>query len=278
MRAPAQSPSTLVAPAREPARRIATIARADPDTRVVLVTGASSGIGAAVARRLARVAGYELLLNGRDTSRLTAVARETGGLALPGDLTDDDAGREVAERAVTLAGQVDVLIASAGVGWCGEFSRMPWERMREMIALNVLAPMTLARQLLPAMTRHGSGHLVLLASVAGSVGVGREAVYSATKAALRGFGEALRYEVANSGVRISVVIPAAVDTAFLARRDIPYTRRYPRVVPPERVAETVYRLLRHPRDEVYVPRWMCVPARLHGSMPTLYRTLARRFG
>lgn len=283
--------ASAVAAARRPAapspRTAGLAARSEARPRVVLVTGASSGIGAAVARRLARARGYELLLNGRDNTRLAEVARQTGGLALPGDLTGGQVGERgevgedgegVAARATAVAGRVDVLVACAGVGWCGSFTRMPWEAVEEMVAVNLVAPIRLARHLVPAMTRHGSGHLVLLASIAGTVGVGREVVYSATKAALRAFAEALRYEVEGSGVRISVVVPAAVDTALLARRGVPYTRRYPRVVPPERVAEAVYRVLRHPRDEVYVPRWMRLPTTLHGSVPALYRVLARRFG
>lgn len=249
-----------------------------PSPLAVLVTGASSGIGASVARRLAADGGYELLLNGRDTARLTAVARETGGRALPGDLTSRDTVAALAGRAVDLAGRVDVLVACAGAGWSGPFARMPMEAVERMVAVNLAAPVRLVRLLLPAMIRQGGGHVVLLASVAGSVGVGGETVYSAAKAGLCGFADALRYEVRDSGVRISVVIPAVVDTPFLARRGAPYTRRYPRLVPAGRVAEVVHGLLARPRDEVFVPRWMRLPAALHGAAPGLYRVLARQFG
>lgn len=245
---------------------------------VVLVTGASSGIGAAVASRLSGAGGYDLLLNGRDTGRLSEVARRTGGLALPGDLTAWDAADDLADRAVEAAGRVDVVIACAGIGWWGPFATMPSQDIAEMTAVNFLAPVRLVRSLLPGMTRRGSGHVVLLDSIAGAVGVGGEAVYSATKAALRGFADALRYEVADAGVRVSVVLPAAVDTPFLARRRTPYTRGCPRVVAPQRVAEAVHRLVRDPRDEVHVPHWMRLPIAVHGAVPSLYRALARRFG
>jgi short-subunit dehydrogenase len=242
----------------------------------VLVTGASSGIGAAVARRLAATGRYDLLLTGRDTARLTAVARQTGGRALPADLTPPQAGAALARRAVGLTGQVDALIACAGAGWYGPFAGMPPETIDRLLAVNLAAPLGLVRELLPAMARHGRGHVVLLSSIAGSVGVGGEAVYSATKSALGAFADALRYEAADHGVRVSVVLPAIVDTPFLAAR-ARYTRRYPRVLTAERVADAVHDVLARPRDEVFVPRWMRLPAALHGAAPGLYRALARRF-
>ncbi|PWI40933.1 SDR family NAD(P)-dependent oxidoreductase [Streptomyces sp. ICBB 8177] len=244
----------------------------------VLVTGASSGIGAAVARRLAAAGACELLLNGRDAERLSAVAAATGGVAMPGDLTTSAGARELAERAERRFGRLDVLVASAGVGWCGPFAQMPPDAVERLIAVNLAAPLHMVRALLPGMLRRNAGHVVLVASIAGAVGVGEEAVYSATKAALCSFADGLRYELRDTGVRVSVLVPGAVDTPFFARRGAPYTRRHPRTVPPERVAEQVHRALLRPRDEVFVPGWLRFPARLHGAAPVVFRRLAERFG
>lgn len=266
--------TSILAAAGSPGRRTGGPVRPP----VVLVTGASSGIGAAVARRLASAGGCELLLNGRDSGRLAQVARATGGTALPGDLSTARGNRELAQRVLQEVGRLDVLIASAGVGWYGRFTEMPGEAVERLLAVNLAAPVYLVRALLPGMVRQGGGQVVLLASIAGTVGVGGEAVYSATKAALCSFAEGLRYELRGEGVRISVVVPGAVDTPFFARRGAPYTRHHPRAIPPERVAETVYRMLLRPRDEVYVPAWLQLPARLHGVAPGLFRFLAARFG
>ncbi len=249
---------------------------APPKVPVVLVTGASSGIGSAVAARLAAAGRCELLLNGRDAGRLTSVATRTGGVPLPGDLSSPQACRELAEGALDLTGRVDVLVAGAGVGWAGSFTEMPPEAIDELLAVNLGSTVHLVRALLPAMVRHGHGRVVLVASIAGAVGVGDEAVYSATKAALCTFAESLRYEVRHRGVRVSVVLPGAVDTPFFARRGRPYTRSVPRPVPPERVAEAVYRVVASRREEVFVPRWLRLPARLHGVAPGLFRRLAAR--
>ncbi len=243
---------------------------------VAMVTGASSGIGAAVAARLAASGRWELLLNGRDTQRLDAVAARTGGLPLPGDLSTPQGSRELARRAMDAADRVDVLVASAGVGWAGRFCEMPVEAVDRLLAVNLAAPVHLVRAVLPGMVRRGSGHVVLVGSIAGTVGVGEEAVYSATKAALHAFADSLRYEVRGAGVHVSVVVPGAVDTPFFARRGALYTRDTPRPVPPERVAESVYRVLLRHREEVFVPRWLRVPARLHGVAPGVFRRLAAR--
>jgi short-subunit dehydrogenase len=238
----------------------------------VLVTGASSGVGAATARAMAR-AGAELVLAGRDRVRLAAVAAETGGQALPGDITTD-AGL-LAER----AGRVDVLVNNAGVGWAGAFAEMPQERLEGLVAVNLTAPIRLTRLLLPGMIEAGRGHVVFVTSIAGAIGVGREAVYSAAKAGLAVFAEALRDELREyPGIGVSVVLPGVVDTPFFERRGTPYDRRRPVPIPPERVARRIVAAVRNGRAESYVPGWLRLPARLRGAAPGPFRRLARRFG
>ncbi|MEU0334331.1 SDR family NAD(P)-dependent oxidoreductase [Streptomyces sp. NPDC006193] len=243
-----------------------------------LVTGASSGIGAAVARRLAAEGGWRLALNGRDVTRLEQVAAECGATALPADLTRPGADRRLGDLALDHLGRLDLLVAGAGVGWAGDFTGMPGPRIDEVVRVDLLATVHLVRALLPHMVAAGSGRIVLIGSFAGSVGVRGEAVYSAAKAALAAFADALRYELHGTGVGVTHVIPGVVDTPFFDRRGAPYTRSWPRPVPSARVADAVCAAVRRGRDEVYVPGWLRLPARVHGAAPGLYRRLAVRFG
>jgi short-subunit dehydrogenase len=128
------------------------------------------------------------------------------------------------------------------------------------------------------MVDRGVGHVVNVASIAGHVGVRFEAVYSATKAGLIAFSESLRYELASSGVGVTVVSPGAVRTAFFEREGRPYDRSFPRPVGPERVARAVIRAVERDRPQVFIPRWMAFPAWFHGAWPSLYRRLAARYG
>ncbi|MBB2740953.1 UNVERIFIED_ORG: short-subunit dehydrogenase [Microbispora rosea subsp. rosea] len=235
----------------------------------VLVTGASSGIGAATALELS-ARGARLVLSGRDQEALAGVAARTGGEILPADLSDPSA--DLAVR----AGRVDMLVACAGEGWSGPLARMSGGTAERMIAVNLTAHVQLTRLLLPGMLERGRGHLVYVASIAGVVGVREEAVYAATKAGLLAFAESLRYEL--PGVGVTAVVPGVVDTPFFARRGRPYTRRRPAPVPPERVARAIAVAVERDRAEVYVPAWLRLPARLRGAAPGAFRVLARRFG
>ncbi|WP_073948866.1 SDR family NAD(P)-dependent oxidoreductase [Streptomyces kebangsaanensis] len=243
-----------------------------------LVTGASSGIGAAVARRLAAEGGWRLVLNGRDRARLEEVARDTSAVAYPADLSGQDAERRLAEFALDSVGRVDLLVAGAGIGWAGPFSTMPQRAIDEVFDVNVLATLHLVRLLLPQMVGRGTGRVVVIGSLAGTVGVRDEAVYSAAKAALGTFTDAVRYELRGTGVGISHVVPGVVDTPFFDRRGVPYRRSRPRPVPASRVADAVWEAVSRGRDEVYVPGWTRLPGRVRGAAPALYRRLAARFG
>ncbi|HYT09145.1 MAG TPA: SDR family NAD(P)-dependent oxidoreductase [Mycobacteriales bacterium] len=243
---------------------------------VVLVTGASSGIGREVSLALAG-AGARLLLAGRDGAALEAVARRTGGTALVADLATVDGARRLA--AVALAtGPVDAVVLNAGAGWRGPLAAMTLEQVDRLLRLNLQAPIELTRALLPGMLRRGRGHVLAVASIAGVLGVGQESVYAAGKAGLVGFADSLRYELAGTGVDVTVVIPGVVRTAFFDRRGQPYHRARPRPVRPERVARAIRRALSSGAAEVIVPRWLGLPVRLRALAPGLYRRLARRFG
>jgi short-subunit dehydrogenase len=245
---------------------------------VVLVTGASSGIGHHLAVALAQ-RGARLLVSGRDAAALDRVAERVGGVPLVGDLASPDGAQRLAAAAAAVPpGGVDVLVLNAGIGWRGPLASMTAEAAEELLRVDLLAPVELTRALLPGMLARGRGHIVAVASIAGVLGVAEEAVYAGAKAGLITFAESLRYELAGTGVGVTVVIPGVVRTAFFDRRGRPYHRRRPRPLSPEQVAEAVTRAISTGAAQVIVPRWLAVPVRLRALLPGLYRRLAQRFG
>lgn len=242
---------------------------------VAVVTGASSGIGAATARRL-HEAGAHLVLHGRDPGRLAELAERTSGFALPADFADGAAVRAAAEEIVRRFGAVDVLVNNAGIGWAGPFAEMTGDDVRRLIAVNLSAPIELTRALLPVL--RSPGRVVFVTSIAGRTGVAGEAVYSAVKAGLDAFAESLRFELSGTGIRVGVVVPGVVDTEFFVRRGRPYQRRTPRPIPAGQVAAAVLRTVRHGRAEAYVPGWLRLPVVIRAVLPAVYRGLAGRFG
>jgi short-subunit dehydrogenase len=248
---------------------------------VALVTGGSSGIGEVTARLLAD-AGALVLVAGRDAHRLAAVARSTSGIALTADLAAADGPAALADAAQQAAaergGTVDILVNNAGLGWCGPVIEMPGDKLAELVAVNLTAPMQLTRLLLPGMIARGRGQIVFVSSIAGRTGVRGEAAYAATKAALGLFAESLGYELDGQGVRVSVVVPGVIDTPFFERRGMPYRRRHPGPQPARRVAGAILAALERDREVMFVPSWMKLPAWLHDAAPGAFRALAARWG
>ena len=244
---------------------------------VAVVTGASSGIGAATALRLHR-AGARLVLHGRDGQRLDALAERTGGIAVCADFAEPGAVETVAEEITGRAGRVDVLVNNAGQGYAGPVAGMSAAEVARLVSVNLAAPVQLTRALLPSLLQRPRAAVVFVSSIAGRAGVAGEAVYSATKAGVDVFAESLRLELRGTGVRVGVVIPGVVDTEFFARRGRPYTRRRPKPVPADAVAAAVLRAVIAERAEVHVPRWLRVPVAVRAALPPVYRALSARFG
>ncbi|NKQ53746.1 SDR family NAD(P)-dependent oxidoreductase [Amycolatopsis sp. K13G38] len=244
---------------------------------VAVVTGASSGIGAATATRL-HAAGARLVLHGRDGGRLAELAERTGGVALTADFADPAAVRAAAAEINDRFAGVDILVNNAGIGWAGPFHEMAAEDVRRLVEVNLTAQLELTRALLPGMRARPSASVIFVTSIAGRAAVAGEAVYSAVKAGVDAFAESLRFESAGTGLRVGVVVPGVVDTEFFARRGRPYERGTPRPISAGRVAEAIVHAIERDRADVYIPRWLRLPILVRGVVPGVYRALAVRFG
>lgn len=178
----------------------------------VVVTGASSGIGAATARRLA-ADGHRLSLGARRTDRLTGIA--TGAFTHPLDVTRAESVARFVDAAVAAHGPIDVLVNNAGLARGVErIATATGEAWREMIETNILGVLEVTRRVLPAMVERSTGHVVMVGSLAGYESYEGGSVYCATKRGLRAITEALRYETLGQGIRVTSVDPGMVETEF----------------------------------------------------------------
>lgn len=218
------------------------------DGVVAIVTGASSGIGAEIARELAR-RGARVVLAARRADLLAQVAQQiqdAGGtaVAVPTDVADAAQVRHMVEQAIEAFGRVDVLVNDAGLGSLSNFAASTEEELAHIINVNLLGTMLATHAVLPGMLGHRQGAIISVASVAGIVAV--DPAYSATKFGLRGFSLSLRRQLAGSGVSVSLVSPGFIRTSLTGgmRQHLPG---------PDIVARAVVRLIAHPRREVVVP-------------------------
>lgn len=176
------------------------------------ITGASSGIGEALARELAN-RGARVVLSGRDEGRLAAVAESlaTETLVLPFEVTDEAAMRAASERAVHWHG-VDIFVANAGISQRSPAVDTAMAVYRRIIDVDLTAQIAASQALLPHMVGRGSGRLVFISSIAGKVGVPLRTAYCAAKFGLIGYADALRAELSQSGVAVHVICPGSVAT------------------------------------------------------------------
>ncbi len=181
------------------------------DKPVFLITGASTGIGAATARQAAE-AGYRCVLAARSEDKLQALASEIDGLAVRCDVTEWEDQEALVERALAEYGRIDVAFANAGFGGPRGFTSSTPEEWKEMILTNVYGCALTIRATMPAL-RESKGHLLLTSSVAGRRAL-PGSMYSASKHAVTAMGEAARLDYNDSGVRVTLIEPGLVDTPF----------------------------------------------------------------
>jgi short-subunit dehydrogenase len=229
--------------------------------RRALVTGASRGIGAALARQLAR-RGAQLALVARASTALDGVATELGGVAYPCDLTDLTAVDDLVER-VEADGGVDVLINNAGVSNVGWFLDRTLPEIDQVITLNLTAPLHLCRLLLPRMIARGRGHVVNISSMAGVIAPPGLVAYGASKAGLSHMTAGLRADLRDQPVTLTNVHLGSVATDMddAARSYGPLRQLAERssgrdITPMDDFVAAVVRAIEHDREEVRVPRAM----------------------
>ena len=237
-----------------------------PDYKSALVTGASSGIGAATARKLA-AKGLKLLLVARRIDRLAALAEEiqvAGGEAetIQADLCIESERKYVIEQAIARTGGVDVLVNNAGLGWYGYYEDMPWNVAANLMEVNMTAVAHLTNQFLPHMHRQNRGHIINIGSIAGSLPNQGIALYSASKSFLDSFTTVLHRELKGTQVQCSIVRAGPVSTEFF---DMAEKRPSGLRVPAEKfaitsqaVADRIWGLLLRPRRVIYVPRPLAI--------------------
>jgi short-subunit dehydrogenase len=180
------------------------------DGKTVLLTGATGGLGRAIGEGLAK-RGATLVLSSRKADALNELAASLSGehRVVPADLGEDGA----AERLAQQAGQVDGLVANAGLPGTGRVESFSPEELKRALRVNLEAPMMLARELAPSMRERGDGHLVFVSSLAGKAPSPKSAVYAATKFGLRGFALCLRADLSGTGVGVSLVVPGFIREA-----------------------------------------------------------------
>ena len=222
---------------------------------IALVTGASSGIGAATARRLAAEPDARLVLVARRRDRLDALAAELGGATvIAADLLDEATPKLIAERVESEHGRLDLVVNSAGVGGRGTFAKSGWAEVERTMAINFDAQVRLAEAVLPLLRRSAPSAIVFIGSVASRVSRARAGSYSASKFALAGWTEALYMEERRHGVHVALVQPGFVATEGFPQRELlarPWTRWM--VSTDDKVAEAVVEAWRRRQAERYVP-------------------------
>lgn len=176
----------------------------------MLLTGATGGLGMAIAREL-HGRGAQLTLTGRRTEVLEPLAAELGARALAADLGE----RAEVDRLLREAGEVDILVANAGLSATGLLEEFGIEEIDRILDVNLRAPIAMARALAPAMARRGGGHLLFVSSLSGKAPSARSAIYNATKFGLRGFALGLRPDLRAQNVGVSVVCPGFIRDAGL---------------------------------------------------------------
>jgi NAD(P)-dependent dehydrogenase (short-subunit alcohol dehydrogenase family) len=215
---------------------------------IIIITGASSGIGAATARELARQ-GATIVLAARRAEQLNALAAEiewAGGraLAVPTDISQREAIDRLVQTTIDTYGRVDVLINNAGIGEGSAVLSSPDAEMQQLLTINLLAPARCIQAVVPHMQHQGRGVIVNIGSVAGELGV--SGLYSATKFGLRGLNDALRRELRQYNIAVVLIAPGYIRTPMTEGVKVPMPG-------PEAVAQVIAAGIRRPRRTIFAP-------------------------
>lgn len=257
----------------------------DVSGRVAAITGASSGIGLAIARHLARE-GAAVALGARRAERLDDAVREiraAGGRAEPVvmDVTVEEDVRRFVDRARDAFGRLDIMICNAGFGYYGTVEQTPPDTMRRMMDVNFMGTFLATRAALPLFRAQGSGHLIFVSSIVGRRGIPQMSGYTATKAAQAGFAESLRSEFAGTGISVSAVFPISTETEFRYAMERDFGHTVSGLGPKQSmddVARAVVACIRNPVPEVYPHRLSRGLAVLNALAPGFTDRMVRKYG
>jgi short-subunit dehydrogenase len=249
------------------------------------ITGASSGIGLAVAEHLARE-GVAVVLGARRVERLDAAVsriRAAGGRAqsVPMDVTRGAEVAELVSGARQAFGRLDIMICNAGFGYYGTVEEMDPDVMQRMMDVNFMGTFHGARAALPVFRQQGHGHLIFVSSIAGKRGIPLMSGYSATKAAQAAFAESLRSELAGTDIHVSAVFPVSTTTEFREAMERDFGHQVSGLGPKQsvdHVARAIVQAIRRPAAEVYPHRAARGLAILNAVAPAFTDRLVRKYG
>lgn len=240
----------------------------------VLITGATSGVGYALSKRLL-AEGYEVWATGRSLATLEKL-RLLGAQVILADLTK----KEDIGQLMTQIESPDAVIFSAGTGTFSLAHETSDEAIQSMMTVNVIAPMQLTKLLLPGMRERHSGHLIYLGSQAGKVATPKASVYAASKHAIIGYTNALRMEVAPFGIQVTTINPGPIDTPFLDLADETGAYRTSlgrHLLTVEAVADAVINTLGKPVRDVNLPWYMGITSKIYAVAPSVVERLGRKY-
>lgn len=242
--------------------------------KTVFVTGATSGVGYALSKRLLKE-GYEVLATGRSLEVLTELQKAGASIHLA-DLT------QVADRKklIGFVGTPDIVVFSAGIGTFEFAHALDDDALDQMMAINVIAPIALTKDLLPNLMKRKEGHLIYIGSQAGKVATPKASTYAATKHALIGYTNALRMEVKQYNIKVTTINPGPIDTPFLDLADDTGNYRgslSKHLLSVDKVVDAIMHSIHKPVREVNLPWYMGITSKLYALAPAFTERVGHRF-
>ncbi|MCM3785894.1 SDR family NAD(P)-dependent oxidoreductase [Neobacillus mesonae] len=241
--------------------------------KVVLITGASSGIGALCARKLSEQ-GAVPILTARSGDKLQEISRSIAGKPewYQLDVMDNEQILSLVQEMIGKHGRIDVLLNNAGYGQFEMTKNMPVSTFEQMMNVNYMGTVRMTKAVLPHMLAAGHGQIVNVASMAGKVGTAKSASYTATKHAVLGFSNALRQELRRTGVKVTTINPGPIDTPFFETADpdggyISNLKGF--IMQPEYVADKMVQAIIKEKEEVNLPHIAAAGIRLYQLFPRL---------
>lgn len=249
--------------------------------QVVIVTGASSGIGQVLVSTLVDQ-GAHVVLAARSEAKLDEIAQTLPGnnLVVPTDVTKEPDVKTLVDKTIQTYGRIDYLINNAGYGVFAAVVDADVHDFRGMMDVNYFGTVLCTKYVLPHMLKANKGHIINMASVAGKIATAKSAAYAASKFAVIGFTDSLRLELNGTGIEVTTICPGPVETPFFDRADADgqYVAKVKSfMIKPEEVVCAVLKTAEKPQAEIILPNLMKVVVRLSQSFPNLVRKVGRRW-